>query len=96
MTRNEADTCRDYVIPRLEQAGWDQPPHSYIEQKTITDGRIVLAGDQVKRRPQKRPDYLLRYARDFTIAVVEAKREYKLPGDGLRREQQNLTGFQNL
>ena len=82
---NEADTCRKYVIPRLEQAGWYDPPHSYMEQKTITDGRIVVAGDKVRRKRQKRPDYLLRYRRDFTIAVVEAKREYKLPSDGMQQ-----------
>ncbi len=40
----EADTCRTYVVPKLDAAGWDTPPHSYTEQRTFTDGRIVLAG----------------------------------------------------
>src|SRR3989304_7705555 len=80
---NEADTCRKFVVPRLTEAGWDNDPHSFTEQKTFTDGRIVVAGSRVKRRPQKRADYLLRYTRDFTIAVVEAKAGYKSPGDGL-------------
>ncbi len=40
----EADTCRKYVVPNLDAAGWDTPPHSYTEQRTFTDGRIVLAG----------------------------------------------------
>ena len=35
--------------------------------------------------PQKRADYLLRYTRDFTIAVVEAKAEYKTAGEGLQQ-----------
>jgi type I restriction enzyme, R subunit len=81
----EADTCRKYVLPKLVQAGWDEDPRSFTEQKTFTDGRIVLVGDKVKRRPQKRADYLLRYTRDFTIAVVEAKAEYKTPGQGLQQ-----------
>ena len=81
----EADTCRKYVLPELNSAGWDYPPHSFTEQKTFTDGRIVMAGTKIRRRPQKRADYLLRYARDFLIAVVEAKPAYKLPGDGLQQ-----------
>lgn len=84
----EADTCRRYVLPRLMAAGWDNDPHSFTEQKTFTDGRIVVAGSKIKRRPQKRADYLLRYTRDFTIAVVEAKARYKSPGDGLQQAKQ--------
>jgi type I restriction enzyme R subunit len=79
----EADTCRKYVLPKLCEAGWDNEPHSFTEQKTFTDGRIVVLGKKISRRPQKRADYLLRYTRDFMIAVVEAKAAYKSPGDGL-------------
>lgn len=50
----EADTCRKYVLPKLIQAGWENPPHSITEQKTFTDGRIVVTGNKIKRRPQKR------------------------------------------
>jgi type I site-specific restriction endonuclease len=67
----EADTCRRYVLPKLYAANWTDDQIS--EQKSFTDGRIVVAGTKVKRRPQKRADYLLRYRRDFPIAVVEAK-----------------------
>src|SRR4030065_842092 len=81
----EADTCRKYVLPKLIDAGWDNDPHSFTEQKTFTDGRIVVAGSKVSRRPQKRADYLLRYTRDFSIAVVEAKPDYKTPGEGLQQ-----------
>lgn len=85
---NEADTCRKYVIPRLIQAGWDTDPHSFTEQRNFTDGRIIVVGDKPKRRKQKRADYLLRYTRDFTIAVVEAKPKYKKPGDGLQQAKE--------
>jgi type I restriction enzyme R subunit len=81
----EADTCRKYVLPKLIEAGWDNDPHSFTEQKSFTDGRIIVAGDRVRRRPPKRADYLLRYTRDFTIAVVEAKAAYKNPGEGLQQ-----------
>ncbi len=92
---NEADTCRRLVTPRLIKAGWDDEPHSFTEQKTFTDGRIVVVGDKPKRRPQKRADYLLRYARDFTMAVVEAKPKYRRPGDGISqaREYAQILGL---
>ena len=34
----EADTCRKFVVPKLQSAGWDTDPHSIAEQRTITDG----------------------------------------------------------
>jgi len=84
----EADTCRRYVLPKLDEAGWNQEPHSLNEQKTFTDGRIVVTGNRVKRRPQKRADYLLRYTRDFLLAVVEAKAAYRSPGEGLQQAKE--------
>jgi type I restriction enzyme R subunit len=81
----EADTCRKYILPRLTATGWDTAPYSFTEQKTFTDGRILLVGDKAHRGPQKRADYLLRYTRDFTIAVVGAKAAYKSASDGLQQ-----------
>ena len=82
----EADTCRRYVLPGLYAAGWTDDQIS--EQRTFTDGRIVVVGDKVRRREQKRADYLLRYRRDFGIAVVEAKTVYHNPGDGLQQAKE--------
>jgi type I restriction enzyme R subunit len=82
---NEADTCREFVRPKIEAAGWDEPPHSYKEQDTFADARIVVIGGQPIRRPQKRADFLLRYTRDVTLAVVEAKRTHKTVGTGLQQ-----------
>ncbi len=81
----EADTCRKFVVPKLQAVGWDNEPYSIAEQRTITDGRIVPVGKSFIRRPPKRVDYLLRYRRDFPLAVVEAKPEYKTPADGLQQ-----------
>jgi type I restriction enzyme R subunit len=81
----EADTCRKYVLPKLLEAGWDNDPHSFTEQRTFTDGRIVVSGDKIRRKKQKRADYLLRYTRDFPIAVIEAKADYKSASDGLQQ-----------
>ena len=80
---NEADTCREFVVPRLLEAGWDAAPHSIAEQRIFTDGRVYLVRGKPNRGKQKKADYLLRYTRDFPIAVVEAKADYKKPDDGL-------------
>lgn len=82
----EADTCRKYVLPGLYAAGWGDEQIS--EQRTFTDGRIMVAGKKVWRRPQKRADYLLRYRSDLMIAVVEAKASHKYPGDGLQQAKE--------
>jgi type I restriction enzyme R subunit len=33
---NEADTCRRYIVPLLQRAGWDEPPHRINEQVPFT------------------------------------------------------------
>jgi type I restriction enzyme R subunit len=81
----EADTCREHITPALQEAGWDTPPHSIAEQRTFTDGRIVPVGDKIHRLQQKRADYLLRYTRDFTLAVVEAKAEDHDAAEGMQQ-----------
>lgn len=81
----EADTCRKFVVPLLQKAGWDNEPHSIAEQRTITDGRIIPVGKGFMRKPPKRVDYLLRYTRDFPLAVVEAKAAYKAAADGVQQ-----------
>jgi hypothetical protein len=48
----EADTCRKYVLPKLYAAGWTDDQIN--EQKTFTDGRIVVVGDKVSRRASMR------------------------------------------
>src|SRR5499427_6162661 len=84
----EADTCRRFVVPRLQAAGWDDEPHSIAEQRSITDGRIVPVGKGFVRKPPKRVDYLLRYTRDFPLAVVEAKAAYKAAADAVQQAKQ--------
>lgn len=83
---SEADTCRKYVVPMLYAAGWDDD--QICEQRTFTDGRIVVLGKKTSRRPQKRADYLLRFSSDMMLAVVEAKSSYKKPGDGLQQAKE--------
>jgi type I restriction enzyme R subunit len=79
----EADTCRTYVLPALYAAGWKDD--QIREQVSFTPGRIIVSGGTVRRGKRKRVDYLLSYKRDLPLAVVEAKPEYRLAGDGLQQ-----------
>ncbi len=88
MTFTEADTCRKFVVPKLQEAGWDDQPHAINEQRTFTDGRIVFIGGKARRGRQKRADYLLRYRADFPIAVVEAKARYRNAAEGLQQAKE--------
>ena len=87
---NEADTCRKYVVPLLQAAGWENAPFSIAEQRVFTNpkGRIRVVGGKIIRGKPKRSDYLLRYRPDFPIAVVEAKADYKTPGAGLSQAKE--------
>ena len=84
----ESETCRDYVLPRLQASGWSA---RFVEQYPITDGKIVPVarrGPRTRDHRRDRPlraDYVLEAETGFPVAVVEAKREYKQPEDGLQQ-----------
>jgi type I restriction enzyme R subunit len=83
---SEADTCRKEVLPKLYNAGWTDD--LIVEQRTFTDGKIVVVGRKAKRKKAKRCDYLLRYSQNFPIAIVEAKSKYKNASDGLQQAKE--------
>lgn len=87
---NEADTCRTFVVPKLQAAGWENAPFSIAEQRYFTNpkGRVRVVGGRIIRGKPKRADYLLRYRRDFPIAVVEAKADYKTPAAALSQAKE--------
>jgi type I site-specific restriction endonuclease len=60
------------ITPKLLAAGWDTEPHVLSEQRPITDGRIIPVGMRYKRKAPKKPDHLLSYRHDTTLAVIEA------------------------
>ncbi len=82
---NEADTCRTLVRPKLEAAGWDGNKHFFSEQTPFTDGRIIVPGGKPRRLKKKFSDFLLRFTRDITLGVVEAKSDKRSAGDGLQQ-----------
>ena len=83
---SEADTCRKEVLPKLYASKWTD--ELILEQRTFTDGKIVVIGRKAKRKDGKRFDYLLRYSQNFPIAIVEAKKSYKNAGDGIQQAKE--------
>jgi hypothetical protein len=81
----EADTCRRFIVPLLQRAGWDDAPSAINEQRTFTDGRVMFVGGVAKRGRRKRADYILHYRPDYPIAVIEAKVEYRSAQDGVQQ-----------
>jgi type I restriction enzyme, R subunit len=82
----EKDTCRDYVLPALKAAGWND--EQILEQFAITDGRVISVGTRYRRGNRLRADYVLEYRPGLPVAVVEAKREYSIPGKGLQQAKE--------
>ena len=71
------------MLPRLKAAGWSDD--QIQEQFRITDGRVIAVGKRHRRGNALRADYVLEYRPGVPVAVVEAKREYAIPGRGLQQ-----------
>nr|WP_229420583.1 hypothetical protein [Pseudoduganella albidiflava] len=46
----EADTCREFVTPRLMKTGWGAPPRVTGEQRSFANGHVIVAGGKVDMR----------------------------------------------
>lgn len=86
---SEADTCRKDVLPKIYASDWTD--EQILEQRTFTDGKIVVLGRKAKRKKAKRFDYLLRYSQNFPLAIVEAKVKYKKAADGMQQAKEYAT-----
>jgi type I restriction enzyme R subunit len=54
----------------------------------FTDGRIFAFGGVVHKCPRKIVDYVLRYTRNFSSAIVEAKVEDVPAGEGMQEAKE--------
>ncbi|MFO7757866.1 MAG: type I restriction enzyme HsdR N-terminal domain-containing protein [Roseovarius sp.] len=81
---SERDICSKLVTPAILEAGWDLQTQ-IAEEKTLTDGRIIVRGKMVARGKQKRADYVLYIKPNIPVAVVEAKDNKHSVGDGMQQ-----------
>jgi type I restriction enzyme R subunit len=82
-SRDEADTCRDLIVPMLRSAGWTD--ELIREQYPLRADRVLSAGITSRRLGDGRADYVLEATPGLPVAVLEAKREYKIAADGLQQ-----------
>ncbi len=80
----EQDICTKYITPAIVSAGWDSLSQ-IREQKTFTDGRIIVRGKMHTRGKAKRPDFVLYHRPNLPIAVIEAKDNNHSMGDGMQQ-----------
>jgi len=79
---NESDTRMKLIDPVLRRV-WG--PDRMLTEYRFTDGEIVVRGRMTMRKKPKRADYLLLYAPDIPMAVVEAKDTDHSAGAGLQQ-----------
>ncbi|MCI1664765.1 MAG: DEAD/DEAH box helicase family protein [Atopobiaceae bacterium] len=80
---NESDTRLKLIDPALKKA-WNPEKQIYTEFY-FTAGEIVVRGNATARKKPKKADYLLMYARDVPLAIVEAKDTNHTVGAGLQQ-----------
>ena len=80
---SERDTCRDFVVPTIEAAGWW--PEQIIEQYPVAAQRVVTLGGVARELGSGFVDYVLEAVPGVPTAVVEAKRRYRSAEDGLQQ-----------
>jgi len=81
---SERDICTQFITPALQKAGWDFSTQ-VREEVSFTKGRVIVRGKLHTRGKQKRADYVLYYAPNLPIAVIEAKDNNHSVGDGMQQ-----------
>jgi type I restriction enzyme, R subunit len=81
---SERDICTQYITPALQRAGWDFATQ-VREEVSFTKGRVIVRGKLHTRGKQKRADYVLYYAPNLPIAIIEAKDNNHGVGDGMQQ-----------
>jgi type I restriction enzyme R subunit len=81
---SERDICTKFIMPAILKAGWDKNKQ-IREEKSFTNGKIIVRGKKIIRGEQKRADYILYIKPNLPIAIVEAKDNKHSIGSGLQQ-----------
>lgn len=82
----EEEVKLNFITPAIESAGWAKK--QIRMEYSIDAGKIVVRGNAARRLPKKKADYVLFYKDNFPLAVVEAKDNNHLIGDGMFQAQE--------
>jgi type I restriction enzyme R subunit len=80
----ERDICTKFILPAIKQAGWDTILQ-VREEVFFTKGRITVRGKLIAGGNAKKADFVLYYKPNIPIALIEAKDNNHLVGDGLQQ-----------
>ncbi|EKQ52682.1 MULTISPECIES: EcoAI/FtnUII family type I restriction enzme subunit R [unclassified Clostridium] len=69
---SEASIISKYIMPAVENAGWDRQKQ-IAQEVSFTDGRIIVRKKVVTRGKTKRADIILYYKNNLPLAIIEAK-----------------------
>lgn len=69
---SEASIISKYIMPAIENAGWDKQKQ-IAQEISFTDGRIIVRKKVVTRGKRKRADIILYYKNNLPLAIIEAK-----------------------
>ncbi len=81
---SEQDICARFITPAIVAAGWDLTSQIRFEH-SFTAGQVIVKGKSIGRGKGKRADYVLSYRENLPLAVVEAKDNNHLLGDGMQQ-----------
>ncbi len=80
----EADIISKFVLPSIEDAGWDRMTQILQEVK-LRDGKVVVRGQIAARKKVKSADIVLYHKPSMPLAVVEAKANKHEVGKGMQQ-----------
>ena len=81
---SERDIITKYILPAIEQSGWNKQTQ-LKEEVSFTAGRIFVKGKKTKRGERKRADIIIYYKPNIPVAVVEAKDNNHTVGAGMQQ-----------
>jgi type I restriction enzyme, R subunit len=81
---SERDICTKFITPAVLKSGWDKNKQ-IREEKTFTNGKVIVRGKKIIRGERKRADYILYYKSNLPIAIIEAKDNKHTIGAGLQQ-----------
>src|SRR5690554_1705746 len=81
---SETDIITKYVLPAVEQAGWDKMTQLREEVK-LRDGKVIVRGQLGVRKTVKSADIVLYYKPNLPLAVIEAKANKHEIGKGIQQ-----------
>lgn len=81
---SEASIISKYILPAIENAGWDKQKQ-IAQEISFTDGRIIVRKKVVTRGKRKRADIILYYKNNLPLAIIEAKDNNHSIDDGMQQ-----------